>query len=117
MEAALKSWRMRVHNKHVLMCVGPRCNADHKAEELFLALGRKIDAHGGLRVKRTRANCFAVCRNGPILVVYPDGVWYRQLDEQTLDRILKEHIEEGCPVESHVFHRLGLGDTAPQGDA
>jgi (2Fe-2S) ferredoxin len=107
---------MRIHDKHILMCTGPRCNADHKAEELFLILGKKIDAHADLRVKRTRANCFAVCRNGPILVVYPDGFWYHRLNEQVLDRILKEHIQEGHPVESHIFHRLGIGDAEPMGD-
>jgi len=65
---------MRTHNKHVLMCTGPRCSGNNEAA--FQQLGQKIDARPQLKVKRTRSNCFAVCKNGPILVVYPEGVWF-----------------------------------------
>lgn len=49
-------------------------------------------------VLRTKAACLRICKGGPWLVVYPDGIWYGQLDADKLARILKEHIEEGRPV-------------------
>lgn len=56
---------MRTHHKHVLMCTGPRCTQDGaEAEALFKVLGQTIDACEGLRVKRTRTHCFAVCERG-----------------------------------------------------
>lgn len=105
---------MRTHQKHVLMCTGPRCTeGGRRAEQVFRHLGEKIDANPALRVKRTRSHCFAVCKDGPILVVYPEGVWYRNVDEPLLDRILSEHLQGGCEVTQHVFHRLGQGDAEP----
>lgn len=102
---------MRTHQKHVLMCTGTRCTTDGaQAEVMFKKLGQLIDARDDLRIKRTRTHCFAVCKEGPIMVVYPDGIWYRRLDETVLERVVCEHLTGGAPVESHVFHRTGLGD-------
>ena len=49
-------------------------------------------------VLRTKAACLRVCKGGPWLVVYPDGIWYGALNADKLRRILKEHIEEGAPI-------------------
>jgi len=81
---------------------------------MFLRLGEKIDARPHLRVKRTRSHCFAVCKEGPILVVYPEGVWYRCVDEAVLERIVSEHLEGGREVTEYVFHRLGQVDASPE---
>jgi (2Fe-2S) ferredoxin len=93
------------------MCTGPRCTeGGDRAEAMFLRLGEEIDARPHLRVKRTRSHCFVVCKNGPILVVYPDGIWYRCADEIALRRIVVEHLEGGREVTDYVIHRLGEGD-------
>jgi (2Fe-2S) ferredoxin len=102
---------MRTHSKHVLMCTGSRCTQDGKqSEAMFKKLGEKIDSRPELKVKRTRSNCFAVCKNGPILVVYPEGVWYSCADESVLERIVEEHLQGGNEVSEHIIHRLGAGD-------
>lgn len=97
------------------MCVGPRCTEEGiQAQAMFELMGRKIDARPELRIKRTRTHCMVVCRNqGPILVVYPEGVWYRCVDEATLERIVVEHLVGGREVGELIFHRLGEGDTCP----
>jgi (2Fe-2S) ferredoxin len=98
---------IKPYNKHLLICTGPRCSSG-EAEVLFKMLGEKLAAHGleggGFRVKRTRCSCFAVCKGGPILVVHPDGIWYYGVTPEVLDRILKEHLKEGKPVQEHIFH-------------
>src|SRR5918996_1304750 len=107
---------MRTHYKHALICTGPRCTEGGvQAEEMFRRLGEKIDVRPELHVKRTRSHCFAVCKDGPILVIYPDGVWYRCVDEAVLERIVTEHLENGREVGEHLFHRLGEGDIDPSG--
>lgn len=109
---------MRTHDRHVLMCTGPRCTDNGAAaEDMLKALGQAIDACDGLRVKRTRTHCFAVCKQGPIMAVYPDGIWYRNVDAAAIGRIVSEHLAGDSPVEPLIFHRLGVGDVEPEAEA
>lgn len=104
------------YRRHLLVCTGPRCTADGQAQALFDSLGSKFKAAGldagDLRVKRTRAACFAACRGGPILCVQPDGTWYYGVTDAVMDRIVDEHLVGGRPVEEHVFHQT-CGDASP----
>ena len=58
------------------------------------------------RVKRGETPCLGVCSGGPIVVVYPDGVWYGGVTPALLERIVVEHLRDGRVVEEAVFHRL-----------
>jgi cob(I)alamin adenosyltransferase len=48
-----------------------------------------------------------ICTGGPILVVYPEGVWYHHVDEALLARIVEEHLKNDQPVEEAIFYRTG----------
>ncbi|MGA1624952.1 MAG: (2Fe-2S) ferredoxin domain-containing protein, partial [Prochlorothrix sp.] len=54
-------------------------------------------------VFRTKANCLRVCHQGPILLVYPDGVWYHSVTPDVMERILQEHILGDRVVEEYAF--------------
>lgn len=109
---------MRTHDRHILMCVGPRCTEDGVASQaVFTQLGALIDAQPALRVKRGRTHCMLACREeGPIMVVYPDGVWYHRVDAAAAARIVSEHLVGGREVADLVFHRLGEGDIGADDD-
>ena len=52
-------------------------------------------------VGETRVNiagCLDRCEEGPVCVVYPEGVWYTYVDEQDLDEIIESHLKNGQPV-------------------
>lgn len=59
-------------------------------------------------VFRTKANCLRVCYSGPILLVYPDGVWYHSATPEVIERILQEHIIGNQVVEEYAFNQTRL---------
>jgi (2Fe-2S) ferredoxin len=46
-----------------------------------------------------RAGCFDRCSEGPLLVVYPEAVWYTFVDQEDIDEIIASHLQQGKIVE------------------
>ena len=101
---------MEPYARHVLVCTGGFCSPDRQGRARYAQLAQLLEREGLLfgphRVKRGETPCLGVCSEGPIVVVYPDGVWYAGVTEELMERIVVEHLKQGRVVEDAVFHRL-----------
>lgn len=101
---------MEPYSRHVLVCTGSYCSPDRRGSELYAELAGLLQREGLLfgptRVKRGETPCLGVCAGGPVVVVYPEGIWYGHVTSGLLERIVLEHLKEGRIVEEAVFHRL-----------
>ena len=87
--------------RHVFLCVGPDCCDASEGQEVWETL--KLEAKKlKVPILRTKAACLRVCQGGPWLVVYPEGTWYGRVDCDRLRRILREHVENGQPIEEWI---------------
>lgn len=120
--------------RHIFLCAqqsNPRCSTYEEGKEAWQQLKRATKAlniasappawrgnparpatpvaEGQGTVLRSKVDCLRVCEQGPIAVVYPDGVWYHSVAGGVLDRIVTEHLVGGRIVEEYVFALDDLG--------
>jgi (2Fe-2S) ferredoxin len=111
---ALPEPLMEPYAHHLLICTGQFCSPGREGRGLYALLASLLEREGLLfgptRVKRGETPCLGVCAGGPIVVVYPEGVWYAGVTPSLLERIVVEHLKGGKVVDEAVFHRLGRPD-------
>lgn len=102
--------QMNRYRRHLLLCTGHYCDPNGEAATLYARLPELLGELGQYdnpcRVKRGTTPCLGVCQGGPLLVVYPDGIWYHHVDAALLQRIVEEHLSEDEPLWEHAFHWL-----------
>ena len=119
--------------RHIFLCAGqskPRCATREESDRVWRQLKRRCkeenlatapplwsrntnvepqpETPGEGTVLRNKVDCLRICEQGPIAVVYPEGVWYRSVTPQVLDQIVDQHLIGGRVVEEYAFARAPL---------
>ena len=59
-------------------------------------------------VLRSKVDCLRICKQGPILLVWPEGIWYNKISPERIEKIIKRHIVGGNPIKEWVFKETPL---------
>ncbi len=102
-----------VYRSHVLVCTGTGCTSAG-AQELKLELEDQV-AEKELQdeIKIIETGCHGFCERGPILIVYPEGVFYCELGTEDIEEIVEEHLLKGRIVEKLLYREPGTEDRIP----
>ncbi len=98
---------MSYYQHHVFFCTnqrkeGEQCCNQRGAEEIRVYAKQRIKQlglNGPGQVRINNAGCLDRCHDGPVLVVYPEEVWYTYVDQKDIDEIIGEHLQNGRIVE------------------
>lgn len=98
---------MSYYRHHVFICCNQRepgeqcCNAVGGGEALTYVKDRigKLKQNGPGALRINKAGCLGRCDDGPVMVVYPEEVWYTYVDKTDLDEIIDEHLLKGKVVD------------------
>ncbi len=110
---------MPLYEHHLFICTNERDESASRPSCLPLGSKKLKSAFkdalkdAGLkgRVRANEAGCLDQCEHGPMVVVYPEAVWYGHVQPSDAEEIVREHLGKGRPVE-----RLRLAESCVNND-
>lgn len=86
------------------MCCG-QCNAA-EIRDYAKAKIKELGLSGEAGVRMNTAGCLGRCESGPVIVVYPQAIWYTYVDREDVDEIIYEHLQNDRVVERLLINPL-----------
>jgi (2Fe-2S) ferredoxin len=91
--------------RHILLCTGDKCCPSEEGMKTWDYLKERTRDSDAIEagIYRTKVGCLRVCREGPIALVYPEGVWYKRVTVDACKKIFEQHLLGGKVVEELKF--------------
>ena len=98
---------MSFYQRHAFICAnqasdGSQSCQDHNALAMVKYAKdrlKELGLFGPGKVRLNKSGCMGRCAAGPVMVVYPEGVWYTYVDKDDVEEIIQEHLLNGREVE------------------
>ncbi len=99
---------MSIYRKHVFVCTSGKHCPQAGGEEVLKCLRAEI-ASRGLKeeIRINKSGCLDQCGNGPMVVVYPDAIWYARVKPSDCQEIVESHLIGDKPVERLLLDHRG----------
>ncbi|MEG0628632.1 MAG: NAD(P)H-dependent oxidoreductase subunit E, partial [Enterococcus sp.] len=90
--------------KEILVCAGTGCISS-KSSEFVDSLKEELEKnHLTDQVNIVKTGCFGLCAQGPIVIIYPEGIFYHQVQPKHAKKIVSDHLLKGKLVEKLLYH-------------
>ena len=108
-------------SKHLLLCATPtkqKCFKGNEGGKTWECLKKTLKSFENdpsaknVLIFRSKADCLRICKNGPILLVWPDVIWYDKVSPEKISEIFTSHIINGNPVEKWIFKKTPFLDSS-----
>ncbi len=103
---------------HLLLCVNTKkslcCNnlQSLKSWEKLKKVLKEMNLEDPKReegiILRSKVDCLRICSEGPILLIWPEGVWYKNVSPERIEIIVKRHLLKGVPIKEWILKETPL---------
>jgi (2Fe-2S) ferredoxin len=100
--------------RHLLLCATPtkqKCFKGDEGNKTWECLKKTLKNYENdsfsrnIQIMRSKVDCLRICKNGPILLIWPDGIWYEKVSPEKVSKIFTSHIINGYPIEKWIFKK------------
>lgn len=98
------------YDKHIFICINQRDENSRQScgncgsEELAKNMKKKCKSAAIKNIRVNTSSCLNRCEQGPVMVIYPEGIWYNFNNEADIDKIVNKHILQNKIVEELILH-------------
>ncbi len=103
----MATWDLSRTKHHVLICNGSSCmrKGGEEVTQAIRAEISRLQADDEIHTSRTRCN--GRCEDACVVIVYPEGVWYKHMTEENASLLVQQHLIAGDPVHHLISHQYG----------